>query len=160
MKSIFRKLIFLTKPVVWQLAEAYDLKVQRPGHAYGRHALEIEDRENAIRHNICKSVYFNTSCGAIRLGRRVLISENVMFLTGKHMNIAEAENIQGELHAVPESGRDIVVEEGVYIGSGAILVGPVKVGAHATVAAGAVVTKDVEARTMVAGVPARVMQRY
>lgn len=76
------------------------------------------------------------------------------------MNIAEAKNIQGELHAVPESGRDIVVEEGVYIGSGAILVGPVKVGAHATVAAGAVVTKDVEARTMVAGVPAKVMRRY
>ena len=44
---------------------------------------------------------------------------------------------------------------GCYVGAGAIVLPGVTVGAHAVVAAGAVVTRDVPARTLVAGVPAR-----
>lgn len=90
----------------------------------------------------------------------MVFGEYVQLLTGMHMNIADAKRDQVELHHVPEFGRDITIEEGAYIGSGAIVIGPVTIHANSTVAAGAVVTKDVPARTMVAGVPAQVVRTY
>ncbi|WP_043564420.1 acetylglucosamine-1-phosphate uridylyltransferase, partial [Actinomyces israelii] len=46
-------------------------------------------------------------------------------------------------------------DEGASIGARAVCVAPVRIGAWATVAAGAVVTRDVPAHALVAGVPAR-----
>ncbi len=52
-----------------------------------------------------------------------------------------------------------VVDEGAFIGSGAMLVAPVKVGARARIGAGAVVTHDVPPDSTAFGVPARVRDR-
>lgn len=49
----------------------------------------------------------------------------------------------------------IVIEDDVWLGAGAIITDGVRVGQGAVVAAGAVVTKDVPAHTVVGGVPAR-----
>ncbi|WP_324650803.1 acyltransferase [Georgenia sp. H159] len=49
----------------------------------------------------------------------------------------------------------VVIERGAAIGARAVCVAPVTIGAWATVAAGAVVTRDVPAHALVAGVPAR-----
>ena len=49
------------------------------------------------------------------------------------------------------------VEDGATIGAQAVLVAPVRVGRHAMVGAGAVVTRDVPAHAVVAGNPARVV---
>lgn len=49
----------------------------------------------------------------------------------------------------------VTIEQGAAIGARATCVAPVKIGAWATVAAGAVVVKDVPAYALVAGVPAR-----
>lgn len=49
----------------------------------------------------------------------------------------------------------VVVEEGASLGARSVCVAPVRVGAWALVAAGAVVTRDVPAHALVAGVPAR-----
>jgi bifunctional UDP-N-acetylglucosamine pyrophosphorylase/glucosamine-1-phosphate N-acetyltransferase len=51
------------------------------------------------------------------------------------------------------------IGEGAFIGSDTMLVAPVKIGAHAKTGAGAVVTKDVEADTLVVGVPARPIKK-
>lgn len=51
--------------------------------------------------------------------------------------------------------KPIHIEENVWIGAGAIILPGVRIGAGAIVAAGAVVTKNVAPRTVVAGVPAR-----
>ena len=51
------------------------------------------------------------------------------------------------------------IGEGAFIGSDTMLVAPVKIGAHARTGAGAVVTKDVEADTLVVGVPARPIKK-
>lgn len=48
-----------------------------------------------------------------------------------------------------------LVEEGVFIGSGTMLVAPVRVGRRSKIGAGAVVTRDVPEKTLVYGVPAR-----
>ena len=55
--------------------------------------------------------------------------------------------------------RGPIVEDGVTIGLGALLLPGVRICTGATVAAGAVVTRDVEAATLVAGVPARLVRR-
>ncbi|WP_248759118.1 acyltransferase [Pseudarthrobacter sp. SSS035] len=49
----------------------------------------------------------------------------------------------------------VTIEDGASIGARAVCVAPLRVGRWATVAAGAVVTKDVPAFALVAGVPAR-----
>ena len=49
----------------------------------------------------------------------------------------------------------VTIEDGASIGARAVCVAPVRIGAWALVAAGAVVTKDVPAHALVAGVPAR-----
>jgi UDP-2-acetamido-3-amino-2,3-dideoxy-glucuronate N-acetyltransferase len=48
-----------------------------------------------------------------------------------------------------------VVEDGASVGSGAVILGGVRIGAGALVGAGAVVTQDVPAGATVAGVPAQ-----
>ena len=47
------------------------------------------------------------------------------------------------------------MERGASLGSGAVVLGGVRIGAGAIVGAGAVVTKDVRAAAVVAGSPAR-----
>ena len=53
------------------------------------------------------------------------------------------------------TAEGITIEDDVWLGSGAIVTDGVRIGAGAVVAAGAVVTQDVPAHTVVGGVPAR-----
>ncbi len=60
----------------------------------------------------------------------------------------------------PKTGADwepvgVTVRHGASIGAGAVCVAPLEIGAWSTVAAGAVVTRDVVPHAIVAGVPAR-----
>jgi bifunctional UDP-N-acetylglucosamine pyrophosphorylase/glucosamine-1-phosphate N-acetyltransferase len=52
-----------------------------------------------------------------------------------------------------------VIGEDVFIGSDTMLVAPLNIGDRATTGAGAVVTKDIEADTLVVGMPARAIRR-
>ena len=144
-----------TKPWVWKLAEAYDLRIERPHMAQGTGKLTIEDsREDAFR-NIPKNVVFNTGSGDIFIGANTMFGDEACLVTGKHMGEWEARAAGLPLHHVP-AGRDIRVGRNCYIGSRAVLVGPLVVGEGAMICAGAVVTRDVPPRAFVAGSPARV----
>lgn len=52
-------------------------------------------------------------------------------------------------------GKPITIDDGVWIGSGAQIMPGVHVGRGCVIAAGSVVTRDVSAAAVVAGVPAR-----
>lgn len=59
---------------------------------------------------------------------------------------------------IPILYGEVTIERNAYIGTGAIILPGVTVGEYSIVAAGAVVTRDVPPRTVVAGVPARVIK--
>jgi acetyltransferase-like isoleucine patch superfamily enzyme len=56
------------------------------------------------------------------------------------------------------TAEGIVIEDDVWLGSAAVVTDGVRIGRGAVVAAGAVVTRDVPAHTVVAGVPAKVVR--
>ena len=105
---------------------------------------------------IGRNVFFNAGCkfqdqGGITIGNNVLIGHNVVLATLNHsMNPAERGNL------IP---KPIVIGNDVWIGAGAIVLPGVTIGDGAIIAAGAVVTKNVEADTIVGGVPAKFLRR-
>jgi len=60
---------------------------------------------------------------------------------------------------LPGWSKPIVVEDEVWIGGGSVITQGITIGRGSVVAAGAVVTKDVEAYTIVGGVPAKQIRK-
>ena len=91
-----------------------------------------------------------SSHAGVTIGREVLIGNYAMIMDNDYHD----PNDHNRLGA----SKPITIEDGAWIGARAIVLKGVHVGAGAVVAAGAVVTKDVPPRTMVAGVPATVVR--
>lgn len=105
--------------------------------------------------HIGKNVFINSCChfqdqGGIYIGNDVLIGHNVVLATINHDLDPKQER---KNHYSP-----IRICSNVWIGSNATILPGVTVGEWAVVAAGAVVTKDVEPYTVVGGIPARVIR--
>ena len=86
--------------------------------------------------------------GGIRLGDRVVVSQDVYFCGGTH-DYSRAD--------YPLITKAIIVEDDVWIGAGAFVGPGVRIGHGAVVGARAVVVKDVPAWKVVAGNPARII---
>lgn len=104
---------------------------------------------------IGKDVFINSGChfqdqGGIQIGDGALIGHNVVLATINH-DLNPEENRKN--HYAP-----ITIGAHVWIGSNATILPGVTLGDHAVVAAGAVVTQDVPPRTVVGGVPAKVLK--
>lgn len=78
-------------------------------------------------------------------------------IVGKHCHIGAGSVLAGVIE--PASATPVKIDDNVVIGANAVVIEGVHVGQGAVVAAGAVVTHDVEPYTMVAGVPARVIKK-
>jgi acetyltransferase-like isoleucine patch superfamily enzyme len=92
--------------------------------------------------------------GGIRIGDRVYTAPQVQLLAVNH--IYDDPTVPMVEQGITAEG--IVVEDDVWIGAGAIVTDGVRIGKGAVVAAGAVVTQDVPAHSVVGGVPARVLK--
>ena len=95
-------------------------------------------------------VVLNAS-GELTIGRNVRLSNHVQLQTD------ELEPASVEAHREHRTAA-VVVSDGVWLASGAIVVPGVTIGARTIVAAGAVVTRSFGANLMVAGVPAKVIR--
>jgi acetyltransferase-like isoleucine patch superfamily enzyme len=99
--------------------------------------------------------YLNTVGGRIVFKDLAFCGEGCMFLTGTHNHTSFGL----ERHAHVTSGRDILIGEGVWVGSGAIILGGVTIADHAVIAAGAVVTRDCPEVAVYGGIPARLIKK-
>jgi acetyltransferase-like isoleucine patch superfamily enzyme len=93
--------------------------------------------------------------GGVKIGDRVYTSPFCQIIAVNH--VFDDPNRSFIEQGITAEG--IRIDDDVWIGAGAIITDGVHVGMGAVVAAGAVVTEDVPAHTVVGGVPARVIRR-
>lgn len=103
-----------------------------------------------------ENVFINACChfqdhGGVTLGDGCQIGHNVVFATLNHGQSPEDRSIT--------CPAPIVLGRNVWIGSNATILSGVTIGDNAIVGAGAVVTHDVPADTIVGGVPARLIKK-
>jgi UDP-2-acetamido-3-amino-2,3-dideoxy-glucuronate N-acetyltransferase len=102
----------------------------------------------------CKIQSHTFICDGVTIEDDVFVGHGVMFVNDKY---PRATTATGLLQTESDwTLLEIVVEKGASIGSGAVILGGVRVGGDALVGAGAVVTRDVPPGATVLGVPARV----
>ncbi|MEO7911881.1 MAG: acyltransferase [Roseiflexaceae bacterium] len=92
--------------------------------------------------------------GGITIGDDVFLAPLVQILAVNHVY----QNTTRPISHQGITAQGIAIENGAWIGAGAIILDGVRVGANAVVGAGAVVTRDVPPYTLVAGNPARVVR--
>ena len=135
---------------VWHLAQVREDAVLGEGCVVGRGAY-IGTGVQMGRH--CKVQNYALVYEPARLGDGVFIGPAVVLTNDTY---PRAVNPDGSLKSASDwDAVGVTIEEGAAIGARAVCVAPMTVGAWATVAAGAVVTKDVAPFALVAGVPAR-----
>lgn len=102
-----------------------------------------------------KNVFINFDCtfltlGGITIEDNVLIGPGVKILSEGHpLNFEDRQTlVPGKIH----------IKQNAWIGAGSIILPGITIGENAVVAAGAVVTSDVPANTVAAGVPAKTIK--
>ena len=96
----------------------------------------------------------NTIIGPVSIGHHVNLAQGVT-VTALNHNFSDP-SLRIDQQGV--STAAVTIDDDVWIGAGAVILPGVTVGAHSVVAAGAVVTRDVPPRTLVGGVPAKIIK--
>ena len=136
-------------------------KIERVFHGY--------DIDSAARISPGVKIIYND-----KRRRKLKIGENVFIGVNCVLDITKGITIGDDVQIAPnamifthDSSKDrknpiergVIIEEGAYIGAGAIILHGVRVGKNAIVGAGAVVTRDVDDNAIVGGVPAKVISK-
>ena len=116
----------------------------------------VEVQKNAVIGARCKIQSHSLVCEGVTIEDEVFVSHGVMFvndLKPRATNRDGTPKRNGDWTCTPTR-----VRRRATIGTGATILAGVTIGEEALVAAGAVVTRDVPPRTLVAGTPARVIR--
>lgn len=115
----------------------------------------VEIQKNAVVGRKCKISSHSFVCEGVTIEDEVMVGHGVMFtndLFPRATNPDGSSQTEADWTVVPT-----LVRRRASIGSNATIIAGVTIGENALVGAGAVVTKDVPAHAIVAGVPARVI---
>ena len=113
----------------------------------------VEIQRGAVVGARCKIQSHTFICDGVEIQDEVFVGHGVLFINDKTPRATKAGGAlqtENDWELLPT-----VVESGASLGSGAVVLGGVRVGTGALVGAGAVVTRDVPAESTVLGVPAR-----
>jgi UDP-2-acetamido-3-amino-2,3-dideoxy-glucuronate N-acetyltransferase len=117
----------------------------------------VEVQRDAHIGKRCKISSHSFICSGVTIEDEVFIGHGVLFINDRH---PRATNPDGSSKNPDDWMMErTYVRRGASIGSGAIIMCGVEIGARAMVAAGALVTSDVPARATVMGIPARLYAR-
>jgi UDP-2-acetamido-3-amino-2,3-dideoxy-glucuronate N-acetyltransferase len=117
----------------------------------------VEIQRGAVVGARCKVQSHSFVCEGVELCDEVFVGHGVVFVNDKR---PRATTAAGSLQTAADwELLRVVVERRASIGSAAVILGGVRIGAGALVGAGAVVARDVAPGETVAGVPARVLQQ-
>jgi acetyltransferase-like isoleucine patch superfamily enzyme len=112
-----------------------------------------------------KTFYQATGKEEIVIGKYCSIAEDVQFISGEH-DLKRVSTfplrhllLSTPINTDPIYRGPIVVGNDVWIGRRSMILSNVKIGDGAVIAAGSVVTRDVEPYTVVGGVPAKAIKR-
>lgn len=138
---------FATKPGAnIQIGKAVMIMQDCTIHLYGE--VKIGDR-----------CYFNRGCYVVS-HEQLLIGDDCIF--GQRVSIHDQDHRLEPVDVPPgERGYDsspVIIEDNVWVGADAIILRGVTIGYGSVVAAGSIVTKDVPPKSLVAGVPAKVIK--
>jgi acetyltransferase-like isoleucine patch superfamily enzyme len=117
----------------------------------------VEIQKNALVGKRCKISSHTFICEGVTIEDNVFIGHGVMFINDLYPRATTATGgLQTEADWHVER---TLVKKGASIGSGATILANLCIGENAIVGAGAVVTKDVPANTVVAGNPAKILRQ-
>jgi acetyltransferase-like isoleucine patch superfamily enzyme len=129
---------------------------------YGRHFRFDPDGHYTFEHiEVGDDVSLGTGAillateSRILIGNKVMFGPNVIVVGGNHNTSLIGRFMYDVQEKRPEDDQDVIIEDDVWVGSGAVILKGVRIGRGSVVAAGAVVTRDVLPYTVVGGVPAR-----
>jgi len=108
-----------------------------------------------LEENVCFN--FNCvilDCAKVTIGANTQMGPNVQIYTATHP-LDPTARAAGREFAAP-----VTIGKNVWIGGGAIILPNIKIGDHAVVGAGAVVTHDVPAYSVVGGSPAKLIRQF
>jgi len=136
-----------TRAHIFELAQMRGERVVNAVHPAAVLAPDVRLGEGVM---ICAGVVVNTG---------TVIGDNVILNTG--CTVDHHNHIGNHAHIAPgvHLGGDVTIGEGTLVGIGATVIPQRTVGEWSVIGAGSVVTKDIPACAMAAGVPARVIRR-
>jgi acetyltransferase-like isoleucine patch superfamily enzyme len=106
---------------------------------------------------IGKNVFINHACSFLDMGG-ITLEDDV--LIGPKVNLITENHPQDPADRRALITKPITIKRNAWIGAGATILPGVTIGENSIVAAGAVVSKDVAANTIVGGIPAKVLKQF
>lgn len=135
-----------TKPItIGRQCDLRNYAVLSPGHGF----ISIGNNSAIGAFN-----YFDGN-GGIKVGDDVRFGPHCAVYSANHT----FEDVDHCIASQPLDYAKVIIENDVWVGSHSVILAGVSIGRGAVISAGSIVTKDVEAYCVVAGVPSKVIKR-
>ncbi len=100
---------------------------------------------------------FISSDSTITIGNKVMFGPGVTIATGDHNYAVPGVFIKDNHSKLPENDQPVVIDDDVWVGANSIILKGIHISRGAIVAAGSLVTRDVPPYSIIAGIPAKVV---